>query len=80
LLKKEKVIYYDIQSVCRRKSRFNLFSKKIKPNPAKNLQKSTKNVGKTSNSRVFVVFSYPIYYVEENKPFVSATSAQRKAQ
>ena len=75
LLRNNKVIHYGIQSACHRKSQLNPISLKINLKPAKNVQIHTKNIEKVCKSCVFRLFSLRTYYVEENKPFVSITSA-----
>ena len=57
LLRKDKVIYYDNQSVCQGKSQFNPFSQKVKPFHVKIVQKLDKIHQNSVNRICFARFS-----------------------
>ena len=75
LRSKAGVIYVGIQSGSVGKSQFNPFSRKVKPETVKNVQNKRFFHVFVRNSCVLCAFSNSAYYVQENKPSVSITSA-----
>jgi len=75
LSKNNKVIYVGVRIVCEMVKVFNPFSLKNQAFSVKNVQKLPQNSKKLHKSIMQCAFFFSLYYVDENKPFVSTTSA-----